>query len=125
MTDSLRRAMIYDWMMILDKAADYLESQNYNIEAQEYVSSKDYINGGMMIELESPENGKTEASWVRLQYGDCFLFMYRNDRFKKRREYQFDPYCEYGAEVIVADTIEQFTEALQNLTDIEKKYYAT
>ena len=68
-------------------AQDIIEN-NKSKEIQEY--AKKYA------EIESPLAGGTEADWIRINWGDIYVFLHDDGDVR----YDLDPYGAYGAEII-------------------------
>lgn len=123
MTNKQYRERIRKHMAVIEEAANYLEAQGYSVEAQRAVEDGTWNLKAEKIELESPENEKTQAgNWIRLNLEYCWIFLYpdHDGTFSTDREYQFDPYATYYAEVINAPTYEEFTEELNKITDFKQ-----
>ena len=68
-------------------AADILDN-NKSKEIQEYAKK--------FAEIESPLVGGTEAEWIRINWGDIYIFLCDDGNIR----YQVDPLGEYGGELI-------------------------
>lgn len=76
-------------------------------------------------EIESPMTGETEATWVRICWGDIYIFLrfdeaaWDSDGKINFTEivYQLDPIGGYGAELIDVNTVEEFMEKLSAITE--------
>lgn len=68
-------------------AADILDN-NKSKEIQEYAKK--------FAEIESPLVGGTEAEWIRINWGDIYIFLCDDGNIR----YQVDPLGEYGDELI-------------------------
>ncbi len=97
-------------MSYLEDAARYLLRNCKSVYAQSIVEHKKKYNG-YYIELESPNNGKTQADWIRLCYEDCYLFLHNDGTL----EYQYDPNHEYGGEVLTTYSYPDFVEGVMKL----------
>lgn len=83
-------------------------------EVQEY--AKQYA------EIESPLVGGTDAEWIRINWGDIYIFLHDNGDI----QYQLDPFGAYGAELI--DVCGSLTEFIHEIDlfdedEIQDKYY--
>ena len=77
---------------------------NRSKEVQEYAKG--------FAEIESPIVGGTDADWIRIHWGDIYIFLHNDGKI----DYQVDPLDEYGGELI---------EVSGNLTDkvmLNKKF---
>lgn len=68
--------------------ADDILSHNKSKEIQEYAKK--------FAEIESPLVGGTDADWVRINWGDIYIFLCDNGNVG----YQVDPFGSYGSELI-------------------------
>lgn len=68
---------------------------------------------GYSPEIESDITGETDAEWVRLNYGDCYLFILDDGT----EWYQYDPVGCYGAELIDVKSYDDFIKALSELDE--------
>ena len=79
-------------------------------------------------EIESPMTGEIDVAWIRINWGDIYIFIYMDeDAWRKNGTinltgkmcYQFDPCVAYGAELIDTESISEFMEKLDELTEEE------
>lgn len=76
-------------------------------------------------EIETPMTGETYAAWVRICWGDIYVFLaFDENAYDKDgtinftdTEYQLDPIGGYGAELIDVSTIEEFMEKLSEMSE--------
>lgn len=68
--------------------ADDIIANNKSKDIQEYAKK--------FAEIESPLVGGTDAEWIRINWGDIYIFLCDNGDV----EYQVDPMGEYGGELI-------------------------
>lgn len=96
-----------DFMMTLKEAtvkqfeyckaiAEDILANGKSKEVQEY--AKKYA------EIESPLVGGTDAEWIRINWGDIYIFLHDNGNIN----YQLDPHGEYGGELIDVQTKKNF-----------------
>ena len=116
MNDEERKELILQWMSFLVEARDYIIANNKSLESLKHIAQKKY--DGCFIEVEDERLGNTGGDWVRLNYADCYLFLYKDGT----EEYQFDPFACYGAEVVIAHSYEDFLSEVDKLTNIEQYY---
>ena len=76
-------------------------------EVQEY--AKKYA------EIESPLVGGTDAEWIRINWGDIYIFLHDNGRI----HYQLDPHGEYGGELIDVQSEAEFMELFDKFSEEE------
>lgn len=76
-------------------------------EVQEYAQK--------YAEIESPLVGGTEAEWIRINWGDIYIFIHDDGTFW----YQLDGLGEYNGELIDAESVSAFMTALEKVTDEE------
>jgi len=83
-------------------------------EVQEYATQ--------FAEIESPLIGGTDANWIRINWGYIYIFLHDDGKI----QYQFDPFGEYGGELIdVFGTAEDFIQSINLLEETEiEEYYA-
>lgn len=91
-------------------------------------ASEEVINHAKKwVQVESPITGETDAPWIRVNYGDIYVFanldeaelMKNNIKFTGQMRYQLDGLGEYGAELIDVNSIQDFKEKLTGLTEKE------
>ena len=78
-------------------------------------------------EIESFLTGETDAPWIRINYGDIYIFIdvdeeifNKENRIKIRKiRYQLDGCAGYGGEIIKAESVADFLVQLENLSDEE------
>ena len=73
-------------------------------------------------EVESPLIGGTEADWIRINFGDIYIFLHDNGEI----QYQLDPIGNYGEELIdIYGSLNDFIEEIQRLDEekIKDDYY--
>ena len=80
-------------------------------EIQEYASQ--------YAEIESPLIGNTDADWVRICWGDIYIFLHTNGMIG----YQLDPYRAYGSELIDVNSEKEFWELLDKIPEEELIVY--
>lgn len=81
-------------------------ANNKSKEVQEY--AKQYA------EIESPLVGGTNADWIRINWGDIYIFLHDNGSI----EYQLDPIGEYGGELIdVYGSLAEFIQEIDLLDE--------
>ena len=87
-------------------AEDILQN-NKSKEIQEYTKK--------FAEIESPLVGGTDADWIRINWGDIYIFLSDNGDVG----YQVDPLAEYGGELIDMWNCkkEDFINAILSLED--------
>lgn len=87
-------------------AEDILQN-NKSKEIQEYTKK--------FAEIESPLVGGTDSDWIRINWGDIYIFLCDNGDVG----YQVDPLAEYGGELIDMwnCTKEDFINAILSLED--------
>lgn len=68
--------------------ANDIVEHNKSKEIQEYAKQ--------FAEIESPLVGGTDADWIRINWGDIYIFLYDNGGIG----YQVDPLGAYGSELI-------------------------
>ena len=74
-------------------------------------------------EIESPITGETDAPWVRINWGDIYIYIHFDvDSLEKSavklsgdRIFQLDPFAAYGGELIDADSIGAFRQELEQI----------
>lgn len=76
-------------------------------EVQEYTQQ--------FAEIESPLVGGTEAKWIRINWGDVYIFIHDDGSFW----YHLDGLGEYGGELIEADSVAEFLDKLEKVTEAE------
>lgn len=76
-------------------------------EVQEYTQR--------FAEIESPLVGGTEAKWIRINWGDVYIFIHDDGSFW----YHLDGLGEYGSELIEAGSVAEFLNKLEKITDEE------
>ena len=76
-------------------------------EVQEY--AKKYA------EIESPLVGGTDAEWIRINWGDIYIFLHDNGNIN----YQLDPHGEYGGELIDVQNEKEFWELFDKFSEDE------
>lgn len=76
-------------------------------EAQEYAQQ--------FAEIESPLVGGTDAEWIRINWGDIYIFLHDDES----SWYQLDGLGEYGGELINAESVSEFMSKLEKVTDEE------
>ena len=91
-------------------------------------ASRDILNyTKKWAEIESPMTNETDCMWIRICWGDIYIFLYI-DEYKYqwgeicltgKISYQLDGLGEYGGELIDVSTKEIFKEQLNNLSDFE------
>lgn len=118
MTLTERKDRIIRNMKYLLDAREYLLAHNKSLEAQTEIKHNRKYNG-LLIEIESPLIGGTNADWIRLQYDDVYLFLHDDGT----EWYQLDPLSQYGAELIDARSYEEFVEELNAITHDIEEYY--
>lgn len=76
-----------------------------NLKIQEYVKQ--------FAQIESPVADGTDVDWIRINWGDIYIFLYDNGSIR----YQLDPHNGYGNELI--DTFERgrFTAEILTLEE--------
>lgn len=86
-------------------------------------------------EIESPMSGETEAPWIRICYGDIYIFIHLTENslinnvapvFTGEMWYQLDGRGGYGGEEIDVKTESEFMGRFNSLTDEEllRQHYA-
>lgn len=70
-------------------------------------------------EIESPLSGETDAPWIRINYGDIYIFLHDNGDVT----YQLDPLGGYGAELIDVTNAEK-EEFIKKILSLEPKKFA-
>lgn len=68
--------------------AEDIIKYNKSKEVQEYAQD--------FAEIESPIVGGTDADWIRIHWGDIYIFLHNDGKI----DYQVDPLDEYGGELI-------------------------
>lgn len=76
-------------------------------EVQEYAQK--------FAEIESSLVGGTEAKWIRINWGDVYIFIHDDGSFW----YHLDGLGEYGSELIEAGSVAEFLDKLEKVTDAE------
>lgn len=66
-------------------------------------------------EIESPLVGGTDADWIRINWGDIYIFMHDDGTFW----YQLDGLGEYNGELIDSRSISEFMYELEKVTEEE------
>ena len=123
MTLSERKQSVKRHMEILVEAKQYLQEHNCSKAAQMEIRN-DKLYDGFLVEIESAVVGGTNCDWIRLCYDDVYLYFHGEDILSETKEsYEYDPYGEYGAELITADTHEDFLRQLDEISeDLEHHY---
>lgn len=72
-------------------------------------------------EIECPLLGNTSVDWVRICYGDIYIFLHTDGRIN----YQLDPYGEYGGELIDVQSENEFWKLFNKFSedDLIKHHY--
>lgn len=114
------RELIMRQFSYCEAIADDIINHNASEEVIKY--AKKYA------EIESPMTEETDAAWVRVNWGDIYIFihfdedLYLNERkisFTGKITYQVDAIGGYGGELIDVNGIESFIGALNNITEKE------
>lgn len=103
---TLKEAIIKQFKYCKAIAKDILQNEKSK-EIQEYAMK--YAN------IESPLVGGTEAEWIRINWGDIYIFLHDNGKI----DYQLDPIGAYGAELIDVHSEEEFLKLFDELSEEE------
>ena len=124
MTLEERKQNIIKHMNYCMEARQFLLENNKSKEAQMKIKNGAIKYGGFIMDLESPVAGGTEADWIRLNYDDVYLYLYDECYpYDNGERYEYDPYGEAGAEIIIAESYDDFINQLNNITeDLEEHY---
>lgn len=91
-------------------------------------ASRDILNyTKKWAEIESPMTNEIDCMWIRICWGDIYIFLYIDEYkyqwgeicFTGKIVYQLDGLGEYGGELIDVSTKEIFKEQLNDLSDFE------
>lgn len=92
---TLKEILIKQFNYCNEIAKDILANEKSAV-VQEYAKQ--------FAEIESPLVGGTDCEWIRINYGDIYIFLHDDGNI----EYQLDPYGQYGAEIIDVYSEEEF-----------------
>lgn len=70
-------------------------------------------------EIESPIVGGTDAEWIRISYGDIYIFLDDDGG----ECYQLDPLGEYGGELINVTSVNEFYNKFAEISDEKLEEY--
>lgn len=111
------KKMIMNEMLFLEYCKELLIAARKSPEMQKEIENKKPF--GYYIELESKENGKTYAPWIRLNANACYLYLHDDGTV----QYQLDPMGCSGAELIDVYSFNEFKSALMELAIEDIKQY--
>lgn len=87
--------------------ADDIIANGKTYEVQKYAQQ--------FAEIESPLVGGTRAKWIRIQWGDIYIFLHDDGRI----DYQLDFVHAYGGELIDVNSEEKFFEIFNKYSEEE------
>lgn len=114
------RETILEQFIYCNEIADDIIRHNASKEIIKYTHN--------WAEIESPISGEMDAPWIRICFGDIYIFMFIDEEaldkenriiFTGEIRYQLDGFGEYGGETIDVNSKEKWLERFNQLTNEE------
>lgn len=124
---TIKEAMIKQFEYCYSIAQDIIKNEGIDVKGV-IEHAKKYA------EIESPMTGETDACWIRISYGEIYLFIHFHEptyrktgcvTFVNKISYQLDTIGAYGAELIDEDDALEFIKKLAIMDEekILENYY--